>query len=270
MQLYTHEYIYIIAFFFLCPRDFLDISLLVTFLFFSTILSSYKSMIFFTLLFSCTTDTNQAPENKYTAPVQPNQKPPHPQHGSNRKHPHKPPQKGGFLPSTTPAEDLTSSWNANFSKATVKIVESTDCPDQDQDGFFAASSCPFAPVHTLDCDDNDPNINPKTEIWIPPGPFIMGSKSSHAGSDEDPVHIVTLGGYCLDRTEVSAKDWFSWLKQSNRKPQGSDLRNTKNNQYDPTRANYPAEGVTWQEASDYCISVGKTLPTEAQWEKSAR
>ena len=181
------------------------------------------------------------------------------------------PPKGGFLPSSSPAEDLSSSWKDLFSSISVptQAIQRT-CRDEDGDGFVRAEDCPLRPSETLDCDDNDPNVTPKTEIWVPPGPFIMGSVSSHAGSDEDPVHSIFLSGYCLDRSEVSAGNWFSWLQQNQRTPKSSDVRNINNGKLTSGREDYPAEGVTWEEAKDYCTAQGKILPTEAQWEKAAR
>jgi len=146
-----------------------------------------------------------------------------------------------------------------------------DCPDADGDGFPSAIACPGLSPDQADCDDTDPAVTPTQERWVPPGPFLMGSASSHAGADEQPVHVVTLSGYCLDRGEVTVAAWASWLRDSGRMPEGSDVRSlTDALQPEPGRDQMPAEGVTWQEAHDYCAAMGKALPTEAQWEKAAR
>jgi formylglycine-generating enzyme required for sulfatase activity len=134
-------------------------------------------------------------------------------------------------------EDLTSSWDAALAVPVPPVSEPLVCPDKDGDGAPDAWTCNMTGT---DCDDNDPAVNPTTERWIPPGPFLMGSASSHAGADEGPVHVVELSGYCLDVAELT----------------------------DATGA--VREGITWEEAGAACKALGKTLPTEAQWEKAAR
>lgn len=186
-----------------------------------------------------------------------------------------------MIPGSTPIEDTTSSWKENlhvpvFSDTISTFLSTESCPDRDGDGFVDAKICGDSnrdPAN-LDCDDNNPEINPKIERYIPGGAFVMGSASSHAGADEKPVHIVYLSGYCVDTNEVSNNEFAAWLKRKNYSPQGSDIRNftKENNSWipDDTRGDYPAEGVTWSEANEYCIDSGKSLPTEAEWEKVAR
>ncbi|RME22119.1 MAG: hypothetical protein D6798_16600, partial [Deltaproteobacteria bacterium] len=169
------------------------------------------------------------------------------------------------------AEDLRSSWQPDLAVAVPELPPATDCPDADGDGFPSALACPALPPDRADCDDDDPAVTPATERWVRPGPFLMGSASSHAGQDEQPVHVVTLSGYCLDRSEVTVAAWAAWMRAAGRTPQGPDVRSiTDTLEPEAGRERMPAEGVTWQEARDFCAAMGKALPTEAQWEKAAR
>ena len=68
--------------------------------------------------------------------------------------------------------------------------------------LFDVATCPWLSSSEGDCDDNDPSVTPRTEIWIAKSPFVMGSESDHAGSDEKPIHVVSMDGYCLDKYEV--------------------------------------------------------------------
>lgn len=149
-----------------------------------------------------------------------------------------PPPGGGPLGSS-PTEDLSSSWRGDLGV-----------------GAAGGSAAP-------DCGPG--------ELPVPPGAFLMGSQSDHAGRDEQPVHAVTLSGYCLDETEVRVADFAAWLRAEGKTAQGEDLRSmAADGTVEPGRDDHPAEGVTWAEAHAYCAASGRSLPTEAQFEKASR
>lgn len=188
-----------------------------------------------------------------------------------------PPRSGGPPPAGPAAgpgagpEDLAGSWRPDLAVPVPALTPPGDCPDGDGDGFPSALLCPALPPERADCDDADPRVTPATERWVRPGPFLMGSASAQAGHDEQPVHVVTLSGYCLDRAELTVQAFSDWLQAGGRDPEGPDVRSLDGaGRPAPGRGPHPAEGLTWSEADAICRARGKLLPTEAQWEKAAR
>jgi formylglycine-generating enzyme required for sulfatase activity len=99
-------------------------------------------------------------------------------------------------------------------------------------------------------------------VAVPGGPFIMG----HGGTD-NPEHEVTLGDFWIYQTEVTNRQFEVCVAMGQCTPPSR----TDNATYGvPLKANDPVSGVTHDQAVAYCTWVHGRLPTEAEWEKTAR
>ncbi|HEY5648932.1 MAG TPA: SUMF1/EgtB/PvdO family nonheme iron enzyme [Nitrospiria bacterium] len=104
-------------------------------------------------------------------------------------------------------------------------------------------------------------------VFIPPGPFLMGSPPNQGNSDERPQHATFIPGYYIDLKEVT-QEQFAVFSQATGVPMPvvpvfeDDLGKI-------TQPELPVVGVSWVMALGYCKWADKRLPTEAEWEKAA-
>ncbi len=123
-------------------------------------------------------------------------------------------------------------------------------------------------------------------LFITGGPFLMGASGDQTNQDEQPPHEVIVPSFYLDRFEVSIQQYADFLNRlgGNRGMcDGFDCvktlvdtqwANLLNNfgvfEPRPGTASFPITWVSWHGADAYCRSIGRRLPTEAEWEYAAK
>ncbi len=115
---------------------------------------------------------------------------------------------------------------------------------------------------------------------LPAGTFAMGSANGVGSSLEWPQHLVTLGAFQLDKTEVTVAHYGAFYNHLNAVQQCAAANATAFVCGQPDKCNFGVAGweqqpincVDWFQADAYCkwAHVGGRLPTEAEWEYAAR
>jgi len=116
-------------------------------------------------------------------------------------------------------------------------------------------------------------------VFIPAGHFILGTQETDASAealsmgipkpwyaDESPEKKVFLKGFYIDQYEVTNRRYKMYVDDVGAEPPPD----WEGKNYPEGQDKRPVAWVTWYDAANFCQWAEKYLPSEKQWERTAR
>lgn len=113
-------------------------------------------------------------------------------------------------------------------------------------------------------------------VFVEGGEFMMGNPGGWSvRSDTIPAHRVIVDDFYIQKYEVTQGDFELFMAVTDYEHSNSSYKSLRERNPDRFQSSFPAV-VSWTDASEFCRWLGSQtgrkveLPTEAQWEYSAR
>lgn len=146
--------------------------------------------------------------------------------------------------------------------ASPVVDQPTAVPSTAEAAPTTAAAAPAPPVLSMEVGTTFHYFDGGRLVPVAAGPFVMGG-----GGPDNPVHTVNVSDFWIYSTEVTNRMYSLCVAAGKCSPPDAEDNPIFS---DARQANRPVVGVTWQQSADYCAFVNGRLPTEAEWEKTAR